>query len=219
MTGNELAQLYSLRFSPKEIEKRRKVWQVLCRHYFQQWVKPDDLVVDVACGYGEFINQIAAGHKVALDLNPEAPNYLSREVRFFLEDARAIGAVVQNADLIFTSNFLEHLPDRTTLEQFLSGVYQALKPGGRYLILGPNLRYLPGAYWDFYDHTLGLTDRSLSEVLLAKGFMIEKCIDRFLPYTTKSRLPQAPWLVAAYLKLPIFWPLLGRQFMIVARKP
>lgn len=219
MTGQDLARLYSLRFSPQEIEDRRKIWQVLCRDYFQQWVSPGDLVVDVACGYGEFINQIQADRKIAVDLNPNAPNFLNSEVQFFLEDALAIARVVENANVIFTSNFLEHLPDRASLEGFLRGVYQALRPGGRYLILGPNLRYLPGAYWDFYDHTLGLTDRSLSEALLAHGFVIERCIDRFLPYTTKSRLPRAPWLVAAYLKLPFIWPMMGRQFMIVARKP
>jgi SAM-dependent methyltransferase len=219
MKGKELAQLYSLRFSPQQVENRRKIWQILCREYFQYWVKPSDLVVDVACGYGEFINNIEAGSKVALDLNPDTPTHLAGDVQFFHEDALAVSDIVQNADVVFTSNFLEHLPDRATLEQFLAAVYQALKPGGCYLILGPNLRYLPGAYWDFYDHTLGLTDRSLTEVLLTQGFVIEKCIDRFLPYTTKSRLPQTPWLVAAYLKLPIIWPILGKQFMVVARKP
>ena len=219
MTGNQLAQLYRQRFSPQELENRRRVWRVLCQDCFQKWVKPDDLVVDVACGYGEFINQIQAGRKIAIDLNPDTPNHLASDVNWIPGDALLLANVVQNADLIFTSNFLEHLPDRVALERFLTGVYQALRPGGRYLILGPNLRYLPGTYWDFYDHTLGLTDRSLSEVLQTHGFIIEKCIDRFLPYTTKSWLPHNPWLVAAYLKLPLFWPILGRQFFIVARKP
>ena len=61
-----------------------------------------------------------------------------------------------SADVVFTSNFLEHLPDKATLELLLDQALLAMKPGGRLLILGPNLRYLPGQYWDFYDHHLGL---------------------------------------------------------------
>ena len=55
--------------------------------------------------------------------------------------------------MVFTSN-LQHLPDKATLELLLDQALLAMKPGGRLLILGPNLRYLPGQYWDFYDHHL-----------------------------------------------------------------
>ena len=40
---------------------------------------------------------------------------------------------------------------------------------------------------------------------------------RFLPYTTKSRLPQSAWLVRAYLRFPPAWRLLGGQTLLVAR--
>jgi len=52
------------------------------------------------------------------------------------------------------------------------------------------------------------------------GFHIEHVEARFIPYTTRSALPQAPWLVALYLMLrPLSSALLGKQFLIVARKP
>jgi hypothetical protein len=41
-------------------------------------------------------------------------------------------------------------------------------------------------------------------------------IERFLPYTAKSRLPQSVGLVKAYLKLPLAWRLLGKQSFLVA---
>jgi hypothetical protein len=44
-------------------------------------------------------------------------------------------------------------------------------------------------------------------------------IPRFLPYTTRSALPKGPGLVALYLKVPIAWRFLGKQFLVVARKP
>jgi len=111
------------------------------------------------------------------------------------------------------------LPDKNVLSEFLDQTRMALKAGGRYIVLGPNLRYLPGKYWDFYDHHLGLTHLSLSEALRLKGFEIETCIDRFLPYTTQGALPTHPLLVKAYLKIPPAWKLLGKQFLIIAKKP
>ena len=41
---------------------------------------------------------------------------------------------------------------------------------------------------------------------------------RFLPYTTKSALPQWPSLVRLYLRVPLAQKLLGRQMFLVARK-
>jgi hypothetical protein len=50
-------------------------------------------------------------------------------------------------------------------------------------------------------------------------YEIERLIPRFLPYTTRSRLPQHPAFVALYLAVPFVWRILGKQFLVVARKP
>jgi hypothetical protein len=47
--------------------------------------------------------------------------------------------------------------------------------------------------------------------------VIERLIPRFLPFTTKSALPQHPLLVRAYLAFRPAWRLLGGQFLVVAR--
>jgi hypothetical protein len=85
--------------------------------------------------------------------------------------------------------------------------------------MGPNIRYLADQYWDFYDHHLPLSHLSLEEGLVQSGFEIDLVKARFLPYTTRSLLPQRAFLVSAYLRLPVFWPLLGKQFLVVGRKP
>ena len=216
----ELADLYRIRFERDFLPRKRKIWQVLCEGFLQGFIKPGTTVVDVACGYGEFINNIKAGTKIAVDLNPDTKSHLGPDVEFHALSAGEISAIGKNrADVLFTSNFLEHLPGKEALNGFLEQVLSVLKPGGRFLILGPNLRYLPGEYWDFYDHHLGLTHLSLSEALELKGFRIEKCIDKFLPYTTQGALPTHPLLVKLYLKFPLAWRLLGKQFFIVATKP
>lgn len=220
MDEARLAALYKARFAEDELPRKNAIWQVLCRHFFQRYVQPGDTVVDLACGYGEFINNISAGNKIAIDLNPDSSQFLAADIHFEQTDVRGIGALMQaQADVVFTSNFLEHLPDKAALEELLLEILKALKPGGRYLVLGPNLRYLPGQYWDFYDHHLGLTHLSLCEVLSNLGFELELCIDRFLPYTTQGALPTHPTLVRAYLAVPPLWKLMGKQFFVVARKP
>jgi len=219
MNGNDLSELYKIRFAETELPRKSAIWKVICNDYLQRFIRPTDTVVDIACGYGEFLNNIRASRKIAVDLNPDAQKFLSADIEFNHCMATDLSSVVKGeADVVFTSNFLEHLPDKKTLDVFLDEVLIALKPEGKYIILGPNLRYLPGEYWDFYDHHLGLTHLSLSEALRLKGFEIDVCVDRFLPYTTQGALPTHPLLVKAYLKFPLAWPLLGKQFFIVARK-
>lgn len=218
--GKDLADLYRIRFNEEFLPRKIDIWKVLCKDFFQKFVGGDDVVVDVACGYGEFINNIQAGTKIGIDLNPDSKKYLSPEVEFHPISQDALDSIGEaRANVLFTSNFLEHLPDKAKLDIFLEQVMLVLKPGGRYLILGPNLRYLPGEYWDFYDHHLGLTHLSLCEALELKGFVIHTCLDRFLPYTTQGSLPTHPLLVRLYLRLPLAWKLFGKQFFIIATKP
>ena len=220
MKSKELTTLYRLRFARDQLERRNSIWKVICTCFLQSFVYESDVVIDVACGYGEFINNINARKKIAVDLNPDAADSLNSNIEYCQCDASAFASKISEAaDVIFTSNFLEHLADKKCLDEFLGQIMTALKPGGRYLIMGPNLRYLPGRYWDFYDHHLGLTHLSLCEALKLRGFEITHCIDRFLPYTTQSSLPTHPWLVWLYINVPLVWRFVGKQFFVVARKP
>ena len=71
---------------------------------------------------------------------------------------------------------------------------------------------------DYFDHHLPLTERSLVEALGLAELTPVEVRPRFLPFTTKSRLPQHPLLVWLYLKLPLAHRLLGQQSWIVAAR-
>ena len=86
-------------------------------------------------------------------------------------------------------------------------------------MLQPNIRLTKEAYWDFVDHSLPITDKSLTEALRLSGFEIDLMKVRFLPYTTESRLPISPALIRLYLRLPPAQYLLGKQTFVVARRP
>src|SRR5690349_21277275 len=215
----DLAALYRFRFRESEREKKMLIWQALCEHYFQQRIGEGKVIADLACGYGEFINNIRAAKKYGIDLNPDAPKFLGPDVEFCYSRADKIDAIASDSlDVVFTSNFLEHLKTKEECDAVLAEVKRMLKPGGRFIIMGPNIRYLAAEYWDFYDHYLPLSHLSLEEGLVQAGYEIDSVIARFLPYTTRSALPQHSVLIALYLKIPIAWRFLGKQFLVVGRK-
>jgi SAM-dependent methyltransferase len=216
----DLAALYRFRFRESERLQKVLIWKALCEHYFQKLVGENKTIVDLACGYGEFISNIHGAKKYGVDLNPDAPKYLGPDVQFCQSRADSIDAIPdRTADVVFTSNFLEHLKTKDECDAVLREVLRILKPGGRFIIMGPNIRYLADRYWDFYDHYLPLSHLSMEEGLVQAGYEVQSVTARFLPYTTRSALPQHPWLIALYLKLPIVWALLGKQFLVVGRKP
>jgi hypothetical protein len=58
----------------------------------------------------------------------------------------------------------------------------------------------------------------MAEHLYAAGFDITTVIPRFLPYSFRGLLPPSPALTSAYLRTPALWRLLGKQFLLLARK-
>jgi hypothetical protein len=107
---------------------------------------------------------------------------------------------------------------RTRFEA-LQEARRCLKDGGRIICLGPNIRFLRGAYWDFWDHLLPLTDRSMVEILTLTGFAVERVEPRFLPYSMSQGFTPPIGFIPLYIRLPFLWRILGKQFLLVARKP
>jgi dolichol-phosphate mannosyltransferase len=217
---DELKRLYRIRFPEEERLQRDRIWRVLCDHFFQRYVKETDVLLEIACGLGEFTRAIRAGRKIAVDVNPESRTLLPPDVEFHLGSAAQLDFLPDaSVDVCFESNFFEHLPSKSELDRVLAEVRRVLRPGGRFIALQPNIRVEPGRYWDFYDHHLALSDRSCAEAFELAGFEVVERIDRFLPFTTCSPLPRHPLLVRLYLLFPPVWKLLGGQFLIVGRKP
>ena len=216
----EAEDLYRRRFADVSQRKRAAMWRVLCRAVLQRYVQPTDTVIDLGAGFCEFINAIHCARKVAIDGNAAVRQHAGSDVHVIAGDVQTV--LVQLADasahVIFCSNFLEHLRDKDAVLAVLREAHRLLVPGGRLMIIQPNIRYAYKEYWDFFDHHVALSHGSLSEALHLAGYAVEVLRPRFLPYTTKSRLPQAAWLVRLYLACrPAQW-LLGKQMLVVARK-
>jgi SAM-dependent methyltransferase len=211
------ARLYRERFTEEDLEFKRRMWAVLCDRVFQRYVSTTDTLLDLGAGSCEFTNAIRAGHKIAVDLNPATARY-ARDARFVQASGTDMSVISSDSvDVIFCSNFMEHLPDKAAVLQTLRECHRVLRPGGKLLILQPNIRYLPGRFWDYFDHFTPLTHLSMVEALRLASFVPLKVLPRFLPYTVKgTRLVRSTLLVRMYLRFPVAWPILGRQMLILA---
>lgn len=216
--GTELQQIYGTRFAGRT-EYRTEVWRVLAS-YFGQWVPSTGAVLDLGAGYCEFINNVTAGEKFAMDLNPDVHKRTARGVNVLQQDCSEPWPIEEGSlDVVFTSNFLEHLPNKPAVRTVLSHAYKSLKPGGRLIAMGPNIKYVPGAYWNFFDHYVELTELSLAEALKSCGFDIEEMVGRFLPYTMSDGRQYPTWMLRLYLAMPAAWTIFGKQFLVVGQKP
>ena len=214
-----IKQVYEQRFNEEDEAAKEAIWQELGK-FFQRYIEPDARVVDIACDLGYFIRNIKAADRWATDIR-DVHGALPKDVTFVHASGLDLADVMPNDhfDLAFFSNYLEHLPSTEAVLQQLRVTFSLLKPGGRVLILQPNIRLIGGAYWDFIDHQTALTEKSLAEAATMAGFRTKQVITRFIPYTTKSRLPQHPLLVRAYLAFPPAWWLMGRQTLYLGEKP
>ncbi|WP_165219504.1 class I SAM-dependent methyltransferase [Aquisphaera insulae] len=217
---NLVDAIYRNRFGKQDLARRSAVWKVLCEDWFEAYIPRDGRVLEVAAGYCEFINNVRAAEKVAVDLNPETRHHAAPGVAVHRIAAESLNEVVpaSHFDAAFMSNFLEHCRTREQVLAVFSAVRRSLRPGGRILILGPNIAACAAEYFDYFDHHLALTDRAVAEALELSGFHVEVQRPRTLPFSFRSKLPSAPWLVRLYLKFPIAWRFFGAQFFLVARR-
>ena len=214
-----LKEVYEQRFNQEDQAGKEAIWREL-GGFLQRYIVPGARVLDIACDLGYFIRNVRAAERWATDIRDVGAS-LPKDVHFVPASGLDLAEVLPNDyfDLAFFSNYLEHLPSTEAVLQQLKVTFSILKPGGRVLILQPNIRLIGGSYWDFIDHQTALTEKSLAEAAVMAGFKTIKVIARFLPYTTKSRLPQHPLLVRAYLAFPPAWLFFGKQTLYLGEKP
>ena len=125
-TPDDLQRIYGARFC-SNLGYRKEVWRALVSDWFAKYVPPDSAVLDLGSGYGEFINAVSCREKLAMDLNPDALRFLDSNVRFLQQDCSEHWLLPDGSlDVVFTSNFFEHLPDKRALGRTLDEVRRCL---------------------------------------------------------------------------------------------
>jgi hypothetical protein len=214
--GINYERLYAYRFRDVDQAGRQAVWGEIARYVHARMGAPQR-VLDPAAGRGEFITAVPAAERWAVDLVRQG-DIEAAGVRMIVADIMDADLPEDHFDGVFLSNFLEHLASQDAVATVLGKLHGAMAPGGRIAVMGPNFRYCAGEYFDCADHTVILTHVSMAEHLYAAGFDITTVIPRFLPYSFRGLLPPSPTLTSAYLRTPPLWRLLGKQFLLLARK-
>ncbi len=216
MAGIDYARLYKYRIRHIDLEKRQKVWNAIAAYIYVAMDRPE-VVLDPAAGNYEYLNATPARERWGVD----AASYAVHRDPMIKAITANIGDVQlpeEYFDGVFISNFLEHLSNQDEIADLLAQMRSAMKTGGRITIIGPNFRHCVRSYFDYADHVLALSHLAVIEHLSASGFRVTKARSRFLPYSFSGILPASRSLTAAYLRVPLAWHILGKQFLVIATK-
>jgi SAM-dependent methyltransferase len=200
-----------------ENPRRTLVWKAIASH-LEPLIRSNGAVLEIGAGYCDWINNVQAARRVAVDVWPELPKFVGPGVEPLVMDVGqglpSLGA--GTFDVVLASNLLEHF-SADAAASVVGDVAGVLRGGGRFVIIQPNFRHAARQYFDDYTHRSVFTDVSLPALLRSKGFRVDQVKPRFLPYSMReARIPIRPWLVKAYLLSPIK-PLAG-QMLVVATK-
>jgi ubiquinone/menaquinone biosynthesis C-methylase UbiE len=197
--------------------KRTVLWETLVNSYFQKLVHPNDTVIEIGAGYCDFINNIKASRKIAIDIWSELPDYANKDVECIVGDVEEVARLEdESLDFVFASNIFEHI-EAKKLTTFIEVLRKKIKVGGSICILQPNYKLAFKEYFDDYTHVSIWTDQSLADFLASHKFNVKYVKAGFLPLSIKSKLPVIPLMIKIYLALP-FKPLAKQMLIIASRK-
>ena len=195
--------------------RRDVVWRALWEHYFRRLVPQDGCVLDMGCGYGEFINNVRARRRIGLDMWDGVRAHLAPGVEAVVGSVTELDGIEDGSvDFAFASNLFEHI-SQEAFGSVLRQLRSKLSEQGTLTVLQPNYRYAYREYFDDYTHTAVYSHISLADFLTANGWEVFEVKPRFLPLTVKSRLPVSPWLIGLYLRSPV--KPMGKQMLVRAR--
>jgi len=207
---------YAVRYQANP--NRKVVWLEIIR-VLSQYIPNDPTVLELGPGYCDFINQLPARKKIAVDINPLACEYANPDIEFITGDCTRLSTIEpRSLDVVFASNLLEHL-EKAEVLRLLQSVYAVLKPRGKLILMQPNFRYCYDQYYDDYTHTTPFTDKGLCGLIKSEGYRIVDCVPRFLPLSMETAvwIPRPWWIIRLYLNSPI--RPFAKQMLVVAEKP
>jgi SAM-dependent methyltransferase len=211
-------RIYAYRFKGVDKQKKLSTWKIIAEFMYGKLGNPAS-VIDPAAGDCEFINQVPAAERWAVDMGEHTQHAAQKDIKVVIGNNLEVNLPLNYFEGVYVSNFLEHLHSQEDVANFLERMFAILKPGGKIAIMGPNFKYCAANYFDFADHTVILTELGVAEHLYGAGFEVKEVHDRFLPLSFRGKIPVTDFLVKLYFQMPFAWRFMGKQFLLVAQKP
>lgn len=185
---------------------------------FQDFVRPDDKVIDFGCGGGFLLAALRCGERLGVEINPAAQAHCRR---LGLSVHADLAELPEGwADLVISNHALEHT--HAPLQE-VRKVYDRLKPGGRALFVVPcerhDVAFRPG---DINQHLYTWSPLNLGNLFACAGFQVLECREFVHRWPPKWDLIAAHLGWTAFHRLARLYGWLRRdqsQVRIVARKP
>ncbi len=198
--------------------KRAIVWKEIVR-YLNRFISEESAVLDLGAGYCDFINNVKAKFKYAVDISPDFKKFANPDIKTFISPAWNLNFIQdESIGIVHASNLLEHLDDEE-LRKTMAEIKRVLKKEGILILLQPNFRYAENKYFKDPTHKKIFSDDTLGEFLKNNNFKIIHKKPKFLPFSLESKpsfIPIFPLIVRAYIYSPLK-PFAG-QMLFVAQK-
>jgi SAM-dependent methyltransferase len=195
------------------------VWKEIVR-FLKPYLVHATRVVDLGAGYCDFINNVDAKERIAVDLSPDFAQYVAEGVTAVQSPVTDLSKITSaSTDVAFASNLLEHLTDAEH-EMLMKELKRILKTDGFFIALQPNYRYSYKTYFDDHTHKKVFSHESFKNFFESHGFDVVWMKPKFLPFSLKSRpslIPLHPLVVRAYIHSPLK-PFAGQMLFVVRQK-
>ena len=138
-----------------QIERAQKYYSRYVDFVDKNAVQPKAKILDLGCGegWGTLFLRQKGYDAIGLDLQPEPleAQSLDRDLPYLRGDGKTLPLANDSVDMVAMHQVLAHFPNP---DASLKECLRILRPGGRLIIVGPNLLcFLYNAYWSV-KHTL-----------------------------------------------------------------
>ncbi|MDZ7764971.1 MAG: class I SAM-dependent methyltransferase [Melioribacteraceae bacterium] len=117
--------------------------------FASNYIKPNTVILDIACGVGYGSNLIASkvsdARVVGVDIDKDAiayaeKHYAHENVEFIIDDAHKPNLPENDFDYVISFETLEHLPNP---DSFIASINRVIKKDGLFIFSSPNQKTLP----------------------------------------------------------------------------
>ena len=162
--------LYDARFDPAERRAKNEVWRILCTDFLQRYVPPDAIVIDLGAGFCEFINQIRAAEKWAVDMEDGVRTWAAPDVHVHCGPAHDLGwRSSASVDVVFASNVFEHFSSKADVLTALCPCWMA-SPLAVSQILGDNRQHFDVVVFD--EASQVLPEDAIAAILRGRSLVV-----------------------------------------------
>src|SRR5207245_830083 len=106
--------------------------------WLQAEVPTAGTVLELGAGYCDFINNIRAARKLAVDVSATVRQSVATGIEAHVGSCTRLAfATDESVDAVFASNLFEHL-EVAELRETLAEILRVLRPAGKLLVIQPN---------------------------------------------------------------------------------